>query len=82
MDSSSDYSNFSPKNIRPFRGKGKPNIIDVAFGWYHEAYIDSTGKLYICLKPKMTSVKIEGEDEKDRADLLQVTSLPKGAVIK
>ncbi len=36
-----DYSNFTPKNLKPFRGKNKPNVIDVAFGWYHEAYIDS-----------------------------------------
>lgn len=40
VDIQQDYSNYSPKNISPFRGKDKPNIIDVAFGWYHEAYID------------------------------------------
>jgi hypothetical protein len=30
----------------------------MAFGWYHEAYIDKEGKLYICQKGKMSSVKI------------------------
>ena len=40
--------------------------MDVAFGWYHEAYIDKEGKLYITPKPKMTSIKIEEIDEKDR----------------
>ena len=70
-----DYSNFTPKNLKPFRGKDRPNIIDVAFGWYHEAYIDGEGKLYVCRKPKHPSVRVEGIDDKDRPDLVQVTSI-------
>jgi hypothetical protein len=27
----------------------------------------------VCTKPKMTSVKVEGVDEKDRPDLLEIT---------
>jgi hypothetical protein len=30
----------------------------MAFGWYHEAYIDKYGKLYVCNKAKMSSIKI------------------------
>lgn len=76
VDSTQDYSNFTPKNLVPFRGKDKPNVIDAAFGWYHEAYIDSKGKLYVCKKPKMTSVRIEEINEKDRPDLIEVKTIP------
>ena len=30
----------------------------MAFGWYHEAYIDKKGKLWVCSKAKMPSIKI------------------------
>ena len=40
VDSSQDYSNFTPKKLKAFFGEDKPDIIDMAFGWYHEAYID------------------------------------------
>lgn len=50
VDAKQDYSNFTPKNLAPFRGKDKPNIIDLAFGWYHEAFIDSEGRLWVCKK--------------------------------
>lgn len=52
VDVKQDYSNFTPKNIKNFRGKDKPNVIDAAFGWYHEAYIDSKGRLMVCKKNK------------------------------
>ena len=77
MESSQDYSNFSPKNLVPFRGKQKPNIIDAAFGWYHEAFIDKDGKVYVCQKPKMTSVKVDEINEKDRPDLVEIKNIPK-----
>jgi hypothetical protein len=48
----------------------------MAFGWYHEAYIDSKGKLYVCKKPKLPSVRVEEIDDKDRSDLVEVTKLP------
>ena len=76
IDTSQDYSNFTPKNLKPFRGKDKPNIIDAAFGWYHEAYIDANGKLYVCKKPKLPSVKVEDIDDKDRNDLVEVVTIP------
>ena len=43
VDPTQDYSNFTPKKIQQFKGKETPNIVDVAFGWYHEAYIDQKG---------------------------------------
>jgi hypothetical protein len=57
-------------------------VIDVAFGWYHEAYIDSKGKLYVCKKSKLTSVKVEGVDEKDRTDLIEVNTIPGNPKVK
>ena len=72
MDVRQDYSNFTPKNLKPFRGKSRPNIIDAAFGWYHEAYIDSQGKLYVCKKFKLPSVRVQEIDDKDRQDLQEV----------
>jgi hypothetical protein len=38
----------------------------MAFGWYHEAYIDKEGKLFICKKAKMTSIKINEIKDGDR----------------
>ena len=66
VDILQDYSNYSPKNLKPFRGKGKPNVIDIAFGWYHEAYVDAAGRLFVTPKPKLASIKVEEIDEKDR----------------
>lgn len=40
VDSSQEYSNFTPKKIKAFVGPDQPDIVDMAFGWYHEAYID------------------------------------------
>jgi hypothetical protein len=64
--------------LKSFRGKDKPNIVDVAFGWYHEAYIDAHGKLYLCKKPKLSSVKVEEIDDKDREGLLELNTLLPG----
>jgi alpha-tubulin suppressor-like RCC1 family protein len=73
VDIMQDYSNYSPKNLKPFKGKDKPNVVDVAFGWYHEAYLDHLGRLWVCRKPKLTSVKVEEIDEKDREGLIEVS---------
>jgi hypothetical protein len=74
-----DYSNFTPKNLSPFRGKDKPNVIDLVFGWYHEAYIDSEGRLWVCKKFKQPSVKVKELNDKDRPDLFEV-KVPNGKV--
>mmetsp|Transcript_4812 Transcript_4812/g.8253 ORF Transcript_4812/g.8253 Transcript_4812/m.8253 type:complete len:99 (+) Transcript_4812:362-658(+) len=55
-----EYSNFSPKKILQFKGFDKPNVVDMAFGHFHEAYIDSNRKLYVCKKAKLPSVEVEG----------------------
>ena len=73
VDIQQDYSNYSPKNLKPFKGKDKPNVVDVAFGWYHEAYLDHQGRLWVCKKPKLTSVKVEEIDEKNREDLVDIS---------
>lgn len=83
VDIQQDYSNYSPKNIKSFKGKAKPNVVDVAFGWYHEAYIDAHGKLYVCKKPKLASIKVEEIDEKDREGLIVVNEkLPGNPKVK
>jgi hypothetical protein len=53
----------------------------MAFGWYHEAYIDSKGKLYVCKKQSQTSVKIKEIDDKNRDDLIEVV-LPGNPKVK
>jgi alpha-tubulin suppressor-like RCC1 family protein len=73
VDIQQDYSNYSPKNLTPFRGKARPNVIDIAFGWYHEAYLDSAGRLYVCPKPKLPSIKVEEIDDKSREGLVEVS---------
>jgi len=55
-------------------------VIDVAFGAFHEAYVDTQGRLYICRKKKMSSVKVEGRDDGDRSDMTQV-QLPRGKAV-
>ena len=78
VDASQDYSNFTPKKIREFYGEDRPDIIDVAFGWYHEAYIDKNGRLFVCHKAKMSSLKIVEVDDGVRSTLTEVT-MPKDA---
>eukprot|EP00352_Strombidinopsis_acuminata_P009338 CAMPEP_0176377466 /NCGR_PEP_ID=MMETSP0126-20121128/28908_1 /TAXON_ID=141414 ORGANISM="Strombidinopsis acuminatum, Strain SPMC142" /NCGR_SAMPLE_ID=MMETSP0126 /ASSEMBLY_ACC=CAM_ASM_000229 /LENGTH=96 /DNA_ID=CAMNT_0017739315 /DNA_START=19 /DNA_END=309 /DNA_ORIENTATION=+ len=80
VDSTQDFSNFTPKKILAFKGKDTPDIVDAAFGWYHEAYIDKQGKLYVCSKAKMTSVKVTEIKDGARGDLVEVKSI-KGKVI-
>ena len=53
-------------------------MIDVAFGWYHEAYLDAHGKLYVCPKPKLASIKVEEIDEKDRDGMIEIGELLPG----
>ena len=82
VDSSQEFSNFTPKNIKNFKGKDKPDVIDVTFGWYHEAYIDTQGNLYVCAKAKMSSIKIKEIPDGVREPLVKVTTLPKNTKVK
>lgn len=54
----------------------------MAFGWYHEAYIDKEGSLFVCAKAKMSSVKIKEVPDGIRDPLVKVTTLPKGTKVK
>lgn len=49
--------------------------MDVTFGWYHEAYITKDGKLFVCPKAKMSSIKID-EIQDGMRQLVEVKSLP------
>ena len=82
VDSSQEYSNYTPKKIKHFLGDDTPDIVDMAFGWYHEAYIDKQGKLYVCAKAKMSSIKIKEIPDGVREPLIQVTTLPRGAKVR
>jgi hypothetical protein len=50
----------------------------MAFGWYHESYIDANGKLYVCAKAKLSSIEVEGIRDGDRLDMFEVNNLPRG----
>ena len=54
----------------------------MAFGWYHEAYIDQKGKLYVCAKAKLSSLEVEGVRDGDRKDLVEIQNLPKGTKVR
>ena len=82
VDASQEFSNFTPKNIKNFKGEKTPDIVDVAFGWYHEAYIDKNGGLYVCAKAKMSSVKIQEVDDGRRDPLVKVVTLPRNTKVK
>jgi alpha-tubulin suppressor-like RCC1 family protein len=82
VDASQEYSNFTPKKIRNFQGPDKPDIIDVAFGWYHEAYIDKEGRLYVCPKARMSSIKIAEVQDGSRNPITEVKSLPKNSKVR
>ena len=69
VDASQEFSNFTPKKIRHFQGNETPDIVDISFGWYHEAFIDKQGRLYICQKAKMSSIKINEIPDGVRGDL-------------
>lgn len=82
VDSSQEFSNFTPKNIKNFKGDKTPDIVDVSFGWYHEAYIDKLGALYVCDKAKMSSLSIKDVPDGIREPLVKVTTLPKNAKVQ
>ena len=82
VDPTQDYSNFTPKKIQQFKGKEKPSVIDMAFGWYHEAYIDTVGKLHVCAKAKLSSIEVEGVRDGDRPNMFEVNTLPKGTKVR
>ena len=67
--------------MKPLKGKATPDIVDVAFGMYHEAYIDKEGKLSVCAKGTMYSVKVTEMPNGVRT-LHRVESLPKGTKVK
>ena len=69
VDFSLDYNNFFPKKISNFDGEGKPQIIMVKFGLFHEAYLDKTGKIHLCSKHKLPSMKIPNQDDRFRSDM-------------
>lgn len=72
-DQSNDYSNFWPKKLKNFiqdqSNPLAPHIIDMAFGWFHEAYISKDGDLYICHKHRLSSKEIDGKDDKYRENM-------------
>lgn len=81
VDATMEFSNYTPKKIRQFEGADTPNVVDMAFGWYHEAYIDSEGKLYVGDKVKMSSIKIAEIPDGVR-NLTEVTTLPKKTKVR
>ena len=81
VDATMEFSNYTPKKIRQFEGADTPNVVDMAFGWYHEAYIDSDGKLYVGDKVKMSSIKIAEIPDGVR-NLTEVTTLPKKTKVR
>ena len=54
----------------------------MSFGWYHEAYITREGKLFVCAKAKLSSIEVEGVINGNREDLHEVSTLPRGTVVK
>ena len=82
VDSSQEFSNFTPKKIKLFEGDKTPDVVDVAFGWYHEAYIDKDGRLFVCDKAKVSSIRIEEMPDGVRNPMMQITSLPKRSKVK
>jgi hypothetical protein len=44
--------------------------------------VDTEGRLWICKKPKMTSIKVEGVEDKYRADLTEIITIPGKPKIK
>lgn len=60
------FLNFKPKRLRFFSGELPPQPVSGAFGWYHEAYIDSSGRLYVAPKHKLFASKRKHVDDKAR----------------
>jgi len=69
VDMSLDYANFYPKKIKNFSGQDDPQIIIVKFGEFHEAYLDKNGKIHICQKHSLPSMKIQGTDDCQRSNM-------------
>jgi alpha-tubulin suppressor-like RCC1 family protein len=63
INASLNYNNYYPKKIKNFSGKNDPQIIMVKFGDFHEAYLDKKGKIHICSKHKLPSMKLDGQDD-------------------
>ena len=82
VDPTQDYSNFTPKKIQHFKGKEQPNVVDMAFGWYHEAFVDAKGQLWVCVKARLTSIEVIGIRDGGRPDMQQITNLPRGTKVK
>ena len=70
VDFSLDYKkNFFLKKISNFDREGKPQIIIVKFGEFHETYLDKTGKINICKTHKLISMKLLYSDDWFRPDM-------------
>ena len=82
VDSSQEFSNYSPKKIRLFEGASAPDIVDMAFGWYHEAYVDRDGNLYVCEKAKLSSIQIKEIPDGVREPMTRITALPAKTKVK
>ena len=54
----------------------------MAFGWYHEAYIDTQGKLFVCAKAKLSSIEVKGIRDGDRPNMAEITNLPRGTKVR
>ena len=68
--------------MKNFKGPEKPDVVDMAFGWYHEAYIDKQGQLFVCAKKKMSSLKIKEVPDGIRDPLVKIVTLPRGTKVK
>lgn len=54
----------------------------MSFGWYHEAYIDTNGKLYVSAKAKLASIEVKGYRDGDRPNMFEVKTLPRGTRVR
>ncbi|CAI2363438.1 unnamed protein product [Moneuplotes crassus] len=72
VEMSFDYSNFFPKKLRNFSEKDSPQIIIAKFGEFHEAYLDKEGKIHICKKHRLASMKLKEVDDTYRDDMKQL----------
>lgn len=80
VDVALDYSNFYPKKISNFSTPDSPQIIIVKFGEFHEAYLDKTGKVHLCKKHRLPSMKLKGADDCARPDM-QILEIPQTKII-
>lgn len=80
VDVSLDYSNFYPKKISNFSSPDSPQIIIVKFGEFHEAYLDKQGKIHICKKHRLPSMKVTGYDDCYRENM-KLLEIPKRKIM-